>query len=181
MSDDPEYLKQRVGDLEEQVAALQQSQCARSIRRRSESTFLGLPLWEIAIGPDPIAGEQRGHARAIIAIGDIATGWLALGGVARGTVAIGGVALGGVSLGGVSLGLLGAFGGLAIGTVAVGGMAIGLLAVGGAAVGYVAIGGGAFGHFACGGGAVGDYVVSPDRRDPEAVKFFTQWLPWVLR
>ena len=44
----------------------------RGIRKRSPKTLCGLPLVDIAIGPDPEKGEMRGHAHGIIAIGDIA-------------------------------------------------------------------------------------------------------------
>lgn len=180
MSDDPESLRDQVDELEREVAVLRQGQRQQTIRRRSEATFLEIPIWEIAVGPDPESGEVRGHARAIVAIGDIATGWLAIGGFARGIVAIGGCAIGGIAIGGVSIGLLAALGGLAIGTIAVGGAAGGLLALGGGAVGYVAVGGGAFGYYACGAGAVGEHVVSAGQQDPAAVKFFSQWFPWAF-
>lgn len=180
MSNDPESLQERVDELEREVTVLRRGQRQQTIRRRSEATFLGLPVWEIACGPDPENNEVRGHARAVIAVGDIATGWLAIGGFARGIIAFGGCAIGGISIGGLSIGMLAALGGCAIGTIALGGAAIGLLAFGGGAIGYVAVGGGAFGHYACGGGALGEHVISAAQRDPEAVKFFTQWFPWVL-
>src|SRR5262245_35307911 len=124
---------------------------ARGVRRRSKTEIFGLPLWEIALGPDVLRGETRGHAKAIFALGDIATGVFALGGLARGLFAMGGLAMGGVTLGGFSLGLLVALGGgaiglgfsaggLAVGTVAVGGAAFGLVAIGGLAVGVVRMG-----------------------------------------
>ena len=147
MTNDPESLQQRIDALEQQVATLQQGHRAQTIRRRSEGEFLGLPIWEIAMGPDPEQGEAHGHARAIIAIGDIATGWLAIGGIARGIIALGGVAVGGVALGGATFGLLGAFGGLAVGTLALGGLAIGGVAMGGTAIGYVAVGAAAIGYY----------------------------------
>lgn len=179
MSNDPESLRQRVEELEQEVAMLRREQRQRTVRRRSEATFLGLPVWEIAVGPDPEKGERRGHARAIIAIGDIATGWLAIGGFARGIVAVGGCAVGGISLGGAALGLFGALGGLAIGAIAMGGAAVGLAAFGGGALGYAAIGGGAIGHFAAGGDAVGDFILTPKHQDPEALRFFQQWIPYL--
>ena len=43
----------------------------KGIRRRSSSRIFGLPLWSIALGPDPERGESRGHARGIFALGDI--------------------------------------------------------------------------------------------------------------
>ncbi len=134
------------------------------IRRKSDYEYLGLPLWSIALGPDVARGEMRGHARGVIAIGDIATGVLAIGGLARGFVAVGGFAVGIIS-----------FGGLALGGFAFGGLAIGLIAVGGCALGGVAIGGGAAGYYAAGGAAWGTHVVSAMERSPEAVAFFTQW------
>jgi hypothetical protein len=134
------------------------------IRRKSGYEYLGMPLWSIALGPDIARGEMRGHARGVIAIGDIATGILAIGGLARGFIAIGGFAAGVIS-----------FGGLAIGGLALGGLAIGLAAAGGCALGWVAIGGGAAGYYAAGGVAWGMYAVSAMERSPEAVAFFTQW------
>jgi hypothetical protein len=61
--------------------------------------------------------------------------------------------------------------------LALGGAAIGGFAIGGGAVGLAAIGGAAFGYYACGGEAAGKYVFDAMQRDPEAVKFFSQWLP----
>ena len=110
------------------------------IRWTSSATFLEYPLVSVAIGPDPSKKELRGHARAIIAIGDIATGVIALGGVACGAVALGGLAMGGIVLGGCGIGLL-ALAGLALGYLAMGGVAIGYAAIGGLAVGYYAMGG----------------------------------------
>jgi hypothetical protein len=137
------------------------------IRKRSTIRVFGLPLWEIARGADPKHGEDRGHARAIIAVGDVADGIVAVGGIARGGVTIGGISLGILSLGGVSVSLL----------AAVGGVAIAPLAYGGAAVGAVAIGGAALGCYAKGDKADGLHVVSRVRKDPKAVAFFRKWLP----
>ena len=76
------------------------------IRWTSSATLLEYPLVSIALGPDPSKSELRGHARAIIAIGDIATGVIAPGGVARAAVALGGLAIGGIVLGGCGIGIL---------------------------------------------------------------------------
>ena len=171
----------RIAALEHEVDVLRASAAPKSVRRRSETVLWGMPLWEIAVGPDVEADEVRGHARGVFALGDVATGVVALGGIARGVFACGGVAVGAIGLGGCSLGLLFAGGGLAVGGVAVGGLAVGGLALGGAAVGYVAVGGGAIGCYAAGGGAVGQHVVGPMRQDPEAVRFFREWLPGFAR
>ncbi len=141
--------------------AVNSTMAARSIRRTSEREFLGLPWLAIAVGPDAARGERRGHARGVIAIGDVATGIIAIGGVARGVIALGGVAIGVLALGGLAIGAL-AFGGGAIGGVAIGGGAAGIVAIGGAAVG----------HYATGGAAFGTYTISPLGRDAEAVEFF---------
>ena len=108
MKEDSDQLKQRVAALEREVAALKsRSFPYRGIRKRSNRCYWGLPLYDIAMGPDPGKGEMRGHAKGIIAIGDIATGVLALGGVARGVIAFGGVAAGLLlGIGGLSIGLL---------------------------------------------------------------------------
>lgn len=134
------------------------------VRRRSTNEFLGLPWYDVAFGPDPARGETRGHAKGVVAIGDIATGLLAIGGIARGLVALGGLAVGVFSIGGASIGLAGAFGGAAL--------SLGL-AVGGGALGTVAVGGGAVGVYAVGGAPYGTYVAGPMRVDPEVVELFT--------
>jgi hypothetical protein len=81
------------------------------MRWQSSASILELPLVSVAVGPDPAKGEMRGHARGIIAIGDMAVGVIAVGGLARGVVALGGLAVGGIALGGGAVGLL-ALGGL---------------------------------------------------------------------
>jgi hypothetical protein len=161
---DREELERRVANLETEVARLR-GQAYRGVRKRSSVEVAGLPLWAIATGPDFERGEIRGHAKALIAIGDVATGVVAIGGLARGLVALGGLAVGFVSLGGLAIGLL----------LALGGGAIGGLALGGGAAGGVAVGGGATGYYACGGGAAGHAVLTPARRDPEAEEFFRAW------
>jgi hypothetical protein len=110
----------------------------RCVRVRSERSYSGLPLYDIAYGPDSEMGEKHGKARGIIAIGDEARGWLALGGDARGVVALGGKAMGIIALGGISVGVI-ALGGLALGAVALGGLAAGGIAVGGKAMGLLAV------------------------------------------
>jgi len=159
-----EQLEKRVAELEKEVAALKGGGLGsmRGIRKRASWGLGDIPFYDIAVGPDLGRGELRGHAKGIIAIGDLATGFLALGGLARGVIALGGLAAGLVSFGGLSLGVLSAVGGLAIGG----------LALGGGAVGGVAVGGGAAGYYACGGGAVGTHVVDAMRRDPAALEFF---------
>ena len=162
MSDRTEALNERVARLEREVASLRSFPGGRyrGVRKRSQAELLGLPLWEIATGPNPDRGEIRGHAKAIIAIGDIATGFLAIGGYARGAVALGGLAIGAIALGGAAIGAL----------LAIGGAAVGGVAIGGAAAGGIAMGGGAAGYYAFGGDACGEFVYSATRRDPQAVE-----------
>lgn len=145
-------LERRVRELESEVARLRQ-RVPRGVRYRSAAGLGELPFLAIATGPDPEKGELRGHARGVIAIGDVATGVVALGGLARGLLAFGGLAVGGMTFGGLSIGAL----------VALGGLAIGSLAFGGAAIGGVAVGGGA---------AIGKFASSPLSQDPEAEAFF---------
>jgi hypothetical protein len=159
-----EQLEKRVAELEQKVAMLGATRGVRGIRKRAAWGFGDLPFYDIAVGPDLERGELRGHAKGVIAIGDLATGVLAIGGLARGVVAFGGLALGLVGLGGLSLGVL----------AAVGGLAIGGFAFGGGAIGGVAVGGGAAGYYACGGGAVGSHVVDARHADPEARRFFDE-------
>jgi len=161
---DQRDLERRVAVLEQQLAAVKHAG-PRGFRYRSSLSFADMPLLAIAVGPDPERGELRGHAKGIVALGDIATGVIAMGGLARGLFAFGGLAIGGLTLGGVSIGIV----------VAIGGLAIGSLALGGAAVGGVAVGGGAAGYYACGGGGFGKHVASPMTQDPEAHAFFARY------
>lgn len=135
-----------------------------TVRKRSRTRLFGLPLWEIASGPDLKRGESRGHARAIFAVGDVADGAFALGGIARGGVTIGGISLGIFSLGGVAVSLLGAMGGVAIAPLAYGGAAVGGIAVGGAAVGV----------YAKGDTAVGRYLEHP-RKEVRPLRSLRRW------
>ncbi len=134
----------------------------RGTRYRSSFTILGIPFLAISKGPDMEKGEIFGHAKGIIAIGDVATGVLAIGGISRGVFALGGLALGGITVGGCSIGLLAAFGGLAVGSIAIGGCAIGGFAIGGCAIGYAAVG----------GMAIGQHTIGPQNQDPMLVNFF---------
>jgi hypothetical protein len=162
-------LENRVRELEEEVRVLRGRRPGR-VRYRSAAAIGDFPFVSIALGPDLEKGEWRGHARGVIAIGDIATGVVAIGGLATGGVCFGGLSLGLASFGGLALGLL----------LAVGGLAVGGTAVGGAAVGRIAFGGAAAGEYVCGGGAFGKHVVSPARRDPEAEAFFRErGLEWL--
>ena len=158
-----EALEARVRDLERELAAVRKG-AMRRVRKKATWGLGNIPMYEVALGPDLEQGQMRGHARAIFAVGDIATGFVAVGGWARGVLAFGGLATGVISFGGLSIGLLAAVGGLAIGSVA----------LGGGAVGGVALGGGAVGQYACGGGAIGRHVIRPGRIDPEAEAFFRQ-------
>ena len=136
------------------------------IRKRSAYEFLGMPLYAIAVGPDASRKEMRGHAKGVVAVGDIATGVFAFGGWARGVFAFGGLATGLVTIGGLSIGIVSAFGGLALSA---------LLAVGGGAAAPVAIGGAALGRYAVGGAPAGQYVVGPRRVDAEALELFSRF------
>jgi len=160
MSQDSDDLRQKINAIQEDVAAIRRVTAVRGVRKRSRKRLFGLPLYDIAIGPDPEEGECRGHARGIIAIGDFAFGVVAVGGIARGGFAVGGVAVGLVCLSGVG---------------------VGGLVIGGVAAGVVAVGGLALGYYACGGLAFGKYVVGAMEQDPEAVKFFSQWIPGIGR
>ena len=141
-----------------------------TIRFRSTRMLWGCPLLVVSCGPDATHDEDRGIARGIIAIGDIAVGVIAIGGLSAGVISIGGLSVGLVTIGGV------AFGGIVLGGVAVGGVAFG-----GVAVGLAAAGGVAVGYYAAGGRAVGTYIINATQRDPQAVEFFRHWLPWISR
>lgn len=123
------------------------------MRYRTTKTLWGLPLIDIASGPDPCIGEATGRAKGIIAIGDVATGVVAIGAFARGIIAIGCVCIGVISLGVASLGLLLAVGGcVGIASIAVGGSAIGVVAHGSNAIGLIAWGVSSIGYYYASGG-----------------------------
>jgi hypothetical protein len=145
-----EEVEEKVHRLEQEVARLKRTPGGRLgvVRKRSRHRLAGLPLYDVAIGPDFEKGELRGQARGIFAVGDVAIGVVALGRIAVGLIA----------LGGLSFGLLAAAGGLAVGGLAAGGAAAGGVAVGGAAAGILAIGGAAVGHWAYGGAT---YEIAP--------------------
>jgi hypothetical protein len=152
---------------------------SQSFRKRSKITYWGLPLYDIALGPDLERGETRGVAKGIIAIGDIAIGGLALGGASFGVLTFGGASIGVFALGGLGMGLVAGIGGLGIGGVAAGGGAIGLIAFGAAALGFVAVGSASLGYYALGAGAIGKHVISVAQQDPVAVDFFKTWFSWL--
>lgn len=152
MIDTSEDLREEIAQLKTEVVALreelQQHQAPqgqqpsngrvaqRGIRRRSKKEIMGLPLYDVAVGPDPATGEPKGYARGIFAVGDVATGVVAFGGFARGVFAFGGLAVGAFAAGGASVGLVFAAGGAAIGGIALGGAACGLFAAGGGVASY---------------------------------------------
>lgn len=125
----------------------------RSIRYTSRLRLFGWPLVAIAQGVDFSRNEQRGHARGIIALGDIATGIIAIGGVARGLIAVGGVA---------------------VGLVTVAGVGLGAFVIAGVALAQTAFGGVAIGQYAKGGAAIGTHVVSSERVDDSAAEWFSR-------
>lgn len=124
---------------------------AKTVRYQSTWRLCGYPLLAIAQGADLARQEARGHAKGVIAIGDMATGVLAVGGVARGVIAIGGVG---------------------VGLITIAGVGFGALVIGGVAFAQTAFGGVAIGHYAKGGVSIGSHVVSNKRVDHSAAVWF---------
>lgn len=125
---------------------------SHSIRYTSTLRLLGWPLVAVAQGPDFSRNETRGHACGIIAVGDIASGFIAIGGVAHGVIAVGGVG---------------------VGLVTVAGVGLGAFVIAGVALAQTAFGGVAIGQYAKGGAAIGTHVVSAERVDDSAAKWFS--------
>ena len=113
----------------------------------------------------------------VIDIAGHASGYYGLG---LGIIAIGGLSVGAIAVGGGAVGLV-AVGGGAVGILALGGGALGLISIGGGAAGVVAAGGGAAGYYALGQQAVGRYIFCFRRQDPEAIEFFTRFIPALRR
>lgn len=126
---------------------------ASTIRYTSQVRLGQWPILAVALGSDFSRNETRGHARGIIAIGDVATGFIAIGGLARGVIAVGGVAAG---------------------LVTVAGVGFGAVVIAGVAIAQTAFGGVAIGHYAKGGATIGGHVVSPDRTDHSATVWFSR-------
>lgn len=93
-------------------------------RRRSTRTICGIPLWDIAYGPDLNGQGNYGHARGILAMGDTAVGVIAIGHLSCGVVATGQVCFGVIAIGSLAVGLVAA-GLTCFGVVAVGGVTVG--------------------------------------------------------
>ena len=123
------------------VAAQRDGAMRRAIRgswsyeRRSRATVLGVPLFHVVGGRDPLTGRRR-MACGIVAIGQFAVGIVAIGQVGAGVVAI--AQLGAAVLGGIGQMMLGvaAVAQLAATVLA----AVGQLACGWFAVGQLAAG-----------------------------------------
>lgn len=159
-----QHAKDLQTDLSRAPVAPSTSGVVKGYEWKSQAAVFGWPLVHLCFGQD--AQGRMVWAKGIIAIGNRAMGAIAIGGAAIGLLALGGGAIGLLAFGGGALGLLMAWGGGAIGGVA----------VGGGALGGVAYGGGAYGYYAMGGAAGGRYVVSPDRHDKEAERFFSRWV-----
>jgi len=111
----PDQRYQHAGELKTEIEFISKAPIRRSgFRSESSIKVMGLPLWAIAFGADLEAGEVRGHAKGIIAIGELATG----------IIAIGRIAVGLIPLGIISIGIFPA------GVIAVGGITIGVIASG---------------------------------------------------
>lgn len=123
----------------------------QTIRYASTLRLWGWPLVAIAMGSDFSRNETRGHARGILAIGDVATGVIAIGGLARGLISVGGIA---------------------VGLITVAGVGLGAFVIAGVAFAQTAFGGVAIGQYAKGGAAVGPHVVSSKRVDESAAVWF---------
>jgi tRNA A-37 threonylcarbamoyl transferase component Bud32 len=164
LAKEPERRYQKASELREDVSGAPRDpapsrKVVRGYEWKSRATLFGWPLVHVCNGYD--AQGRMVWARGIIAIGNRAVGVVAMGGLAIGLLAFGGMGIGFLAVGGGALGLLVAFGGGAAGTVAAGGLAVGV--------------------YATGGGAAGVYVIGGHRSDPEAVRFFSRFVPPSLR
>ena len=110
------------------------------MRLRSSTSIFGYPLVDIAFGRDLDAEETYGHAKGVIAFGDVSTGLFAFGQYSRGLIfAFGQYAFGLFSFGLFSCGVVTA-GFACLGVFSGGGISIGVFAMGFVAIGYSAYG-----------------------------------------
>lgn len=129
---------------------------------KSHKCLFGMPLVHYTFGRNPETGG-RVVAKGIIAIGRFAYGVIAIGQVAVGLLAVGQLAVG------IGLG----FGQLATGVLAIGQAAMGgWFGLGQFATGYIAIGQVAWGQYVLAQVGKGEFVLSMQRWDTEALKFF---------
>lgn len=125
---------------------------------KSRVTVLGYPLVHVAYGRN-----ARGKLR-----------------VAKGVIAIGQFGIGLITLAQFGIGLLFGFGQFCLGLTAVAQVAVTpLFGLGQFATGYIAIGQFAIGSYALGQIAYGIHAWSTNQRDPAALEFFAQWLPFL--
>ncbi len=122
----------------------------KDVRLQSATKIMGFPLVDIAFGRDREKGEEFGHAKGVIALGDRATGIVAYGGFARGVFALGLYAVGGV-----------ASGLFAVGVVTAGMLSVGVFSTGGISIGYTAFGLIAIGYWSLGMVALGAKALGP--------------------
>jgi hypothetical protein len=128
----------------------------------SHATYLGMPVIHYTRGICPETGRRK-MAKGIIAVGRLALGVVAIGQASFGLLALGQLAVG--VLFGLGQATTGA---LAIGQLAIGfQMAIGQFAAAPTAIGQIAVGEHVLAQI-----GFGKYVWSPEREDPEAVRYF---------
>ncbi len=163
--------------------------------RKSEKTFLGMPLWHIgknARGVIAIGLNAKGiiaiglKARGIISVGLLSLGLMPFGLFALGLWSLGLFSIGVLSMGCISLGIL-SFGAISFGIVSVGALAIGDFSVGALAVGkYAAYGDWAKGAVAMGGSNAEGTVFQATNVKPEDISYIMGiveehtpgWLKW---
>jgi len=128
----------------------------------------GLPFIHFTNGKNPETGRPV-VARGFIAVGRFSVGVIAIGQVAAGVLAFGQAAAGALFFAQGGAGLAG-----------IGQAAITLLCgIGQVATGYVAVGQVAAGWYALGQAGIGKWVWAMNRRDAEAVEFFTRVWHWM--
>lgn len=134
-------------------------------RKRSKTKIFGLPLWEVAfnlIGKKGNVRYQRlAKARAIVAIGDSATGIVAIGSFAKGIVAVGQTALG-----------VFAFGAGTFGIFAIGLMSVGLFSIGALSVGFIGFGAIVLSYISAGFLTISRYTFNLDGRSSEIIPYY---------
>lgn len=134
-------------------------------RKRSKVRIFGLPLWEVAFNLINKSGRVRyvrmAKARAIIAVGDSATGIVAIGSFAKGIVAVGQTSLG-----------VFAFGTGTFGVFAVGLMSIGLFSAGILSGGFISFGAIVLSYISVGFLTISRYTFNLDGKSHELFSFY---------
>ena len=136
---------------------------------RSHAMVFGMLLFHYTRGRCPETGRRI-----------VAKGFIAVGRVAAGVIAIGQASAGIVAVGQASAGVLLSLAQIGTAVYAAGQIAVGILfGLGQLATGWTAVGQLALGNYVLAQAGFGEHLWTPERADPEAVRYFQDLWSWI--